>query len=57
MSKEAIGSRVDDDEVDALGIGGLNAIDQTAFVVALKSLELNRSRACAIFQRDMNVRE
>lgn len=32
-----IRSRVDDDEVDLLGAGGLDPIDQRAFVVALEA--------------------
>lgn len=52
-----VGRRVDDDETDAFSAGGMNALDQGAFVVALEGFEHDACRFGATRQRAVDVGE
>jgi hypothetical protein len=36
-----VGRRIDDQETDTLGAGGMNALDQCALVIALEGFEMH----------------
>ncbi len=52
-----VGRRVDDDEVDVIARGLVDAVDQRAFVVVLKGFDLRTGRFAAADQRAVDVVE